>query len=202
MAILKHNNNSISNVTSFALVPSGSPVLLATSTASASASISFTTGIDSTYDIYKFEFYNIHPATNAVAFQFNLSTDSGSNYNVTKTSTAFQKYHDEADSAAGLTYETSRDLAQSTAFQLLTSDVGNGADESLSGSLILFNPASTTYVKHFISVNNDYNSGDYFVNYHIAGYGNTTSAVDAIRFQFSSGNIDAGTIKMYGIKGN
>jgi hypothetical protein len=92
MAILKHNNNSISNVTSFALVPSGSPVLLATSTASGSASISFTTGIDSTYDIYKFEFINIHPATDAVSFQFNLSTDSGSNYNVTKTTTFLDAY--------------------------------------------------------------------------------------------------------------
>jgi hypothetical protein len=117
MPLLKHNNNSISNVTSFALVPSGSPVLLATSTASASASISFTTGIDSTYDIYKFEFINIHPATDGVDFQFNLSTDGGSNYNVTKTTTAFEAYHNEAGTSTNLTYNTARDLAQSTSNQ-------------------------------------------------------------------------------------
>jgi len=202
MAILKHNNNSISNVTSFALVPSGSPVLLATSTASASASISFTTGIDSTYDIYKFEFINIHPQNDTVNFEFNLSTDGGSNYNVTKTSTSFRAQHEEADTDSLLTYRTSNDLAQSTSFQHLPAGVGNGNDENSSGTLTLFNPASTTFVKHFISNFNSYLSADYSINWFIAGYGNTTSAVNAIRFQMSSGNIDAGTIKMYGIKGN
>lgn len=200
MAILKHNNNSISNVTSFALVPSGSPVLLATSTASGSASISFTTGIDSTYDIYKFEFINIHPASDGVNFTFNLSTDSGSNYNVTKTTTAFWSIHDEADTTTQLIYKTDRDLAQSTAFQPLDGQLDNANDASSSGTLTLFNPSSTTYVKHFISNCNNLGDGDYSIQNFVAGYGNTTSAVNAIRFQMSSGNIDAGTIKMYGIK--
>ena len=196
MAILKHNNNSISNVTSFALVPSGSPVLLATSTASGSASISFTTGIDSTYDIYKFEFINIHPST-ASDFTFNMSTNNGSTYVVTKTTTHFSAYHDEGDTDTNLGYRTTLDLAQSTAFQSLA-QVSSGADESVSGTLQLFNPSSTTYVKHFIARLLDYNS-PYPEDRYTAGYGNTTSAVNAIRFQMSSGNIDAGTIKMYGI---
>ena len=200
MALLKHNNNSISNVTSFPSVPSGNPVLLATSTASGSANISFTTGIDSTYDIYKFEFINIHPATDNVDFQFNMSTDAGSNYNVTKTTTIFRAYNGETSGITALEYQTAADLAQSTAFQSLLTGVGNGADESASGTLTLFNPSSTTYVKHFIANTNNYTASDYSIESFIAGYGNTTSAVNAIRFQMSSGNIDAGTIKMYGIK--
>ena len=202
MAILKHNNNSISNVTSFALVPSGSPVLLATSTASGSASISFTTGIDSTYDIYKFEFINIHPATDNVIFQFNMSTDGGSNYNVTKTTTYFTAYHAESGAGGVLNYDSSSDLAQSTAFQTLVYSLGNDADQNCAGSLQLFNPSSTTYVKHFIARVNNYYYIDYMQDNSIAGYANTTSAINAIRFQMSSGNIDAGTIKLYGIKGN
>jgi hypothetical protein len=202
MPLLKHNNNSISNVTSFALVPSGSPVLLATSTASASASISFTTGIDSTYDIYKFEFSNIHPATDNVGFQFNLSTDAGSNYNVTKTTTSFQANHWESDGGTGLDYNSDRDLAQSTSYQLISDNIGNDADQSCSGSLTLFNPSSTVFVKHFISNINMSHEFNISQQWFFAGYGNTTSAINAIRFQMSSGNIDAGTIKMYGIKGN
>ena len=199
MAILKHNNNSISNVTSFALVPSGSPVLLATSTASGSASISFTTGIDSTYDIYKFEFINCHPATNGVEFQFNMSTDGGSNYNVAKTTTTFEAFQNEAGSSTNLTYQAGDDLAQGTGFQELSDGIGNENDECNAGTLTLFNPSSTTYVKHFIATTNMYNGGDFSVNDFTAGYGNTTSAVNAIQFKMSSGNIDEGTILMYGI---
>ena len=205
MALLKHNNNSISNVTSFALVPSGSPVLLATSTASGSASISFTTGIDSTYDIYKWEFINCHPQTDAVSFQFNLSTDSGSNYNVTKTTTFFDAGQDEAGTDTAFGYAAGRDLAQSTSDQLI---MGNGAnlgadnDQSSSGTIYLFNPSSTTYVKHFIGVAHSIEYRDWSWRSTFAGYANTTSAVNAIIFRMSSGNIDAGTIKMYGIKGS
>ena len=200
MAILKHNNNSISNVTSFALVPSGSPVLLATSTASGSASISFTTGIDSTYDIYKFEFSNVQPATDAVKAKFNFSTDGGSNYNVTKTCTGFYAGHTEAD-ATGFGYDSG--LAQSTSDGFLTGGtVGSDADECMVGTLTLFNPSSTTYVKHYISDCNLYGSNPQSQRFFSAGYGNTTSAINAIIFRFESGNIASGTIKMYGIKGN
>jgi hypothetical protein len=205
MPLLYHNNNSISNITSFAQVPTGSLTLLSTATASGSSSISFTSGIDSTYDVYKFEFINIHPATDAVYFQFNLSTDNGSNYNVTKTTTSFEAYHNESDSATNLRYATANDLAQSTSDQRLIDVIPTGAgedDRCASGYLHLFNPSSTTYVKHFIaSVQaNVAGTSNYSWISNTAGYGNTTSAVNAIIFRASSGNIDAGTIKMYGIK--
>jgi hypothetical protein len=192
-------NNSIANVTAYnASVATGGMKLISTQTASNSASISFTTGIDSTYKEYQFYFINMHPATDEVEFQFNMSTDSGSNYNVTKTTTFFQAQHSEDNVTAQLAYETSSDLAQSTAFQSLTRAIGNDNDQSGSGTLTLFNPASTTYIKHFISNFNYYKDNDRTENSYVAGYGNTTSAVNAIRFQMSSGNFD-GDILMFGI---
>ena len=196
-------NNSIANVTAYnASVSTGNMVLISSQTASASASISFTTGIDSTYKEYQFYFINIHPATLAAEFEFNLSTDSGANYNVTKTSTYFQAFHDEADVGGNaiLSYDGTRDLAQSTAFQTISENVNNGNDDQLSGSMTIFNPSSTVFVKHFIATINNSNSGPNSMNEFTAGYGNTTSAVNAIQFKFSSGNIDDGTILMYGIK--
>jgi hypothetical protein len=193
-------NASVSAVTSFANASGGTLVLLSTQTASASATISFTTGLDSTYDEYIFKFINVRPATDSVNFEFNMSTDSGSNYNVTKTTTYFTSAHDEADIDPALAYKTNLDLAQSTAFQPIADRVGGGADEAVSGSLILFNPSSTTYVKHFLSDTNNYLSANYSVNDRSAGYGNTTSAVNAIRFQFASGNIADGIFKLYGVK--
>ena len=192
-------NSSVTGITVLANASDGI-TLISSQTASASATISFTTGIDSTYKAYKFVFVNIHPATDGEEFQFNMSTDGGSNYNVTKTSTHFQAYHTESDSDAGIGYQTSHDLAQSTAFQTLSNDLGNDNDQSTSGTLTIFNPASTTYVKHFIATMNNTQVIDYQTNYFIAGYGNTTSAVNAIQFKFSSGNIDDGQIYLYGIK--
>jgi hypothetical protein len=194
-------NNSIANVTAYnAAVATGGMVLLSSQTASASASISFTTGIDSTYKEYQFYFINCHPATDNVYFSFNLSTDGGSNYNVTKTSSAFIAYLNEAGTDGGLQYQTSNDLAQSTAFQPLDEQVGNSNDDSISGSLTLFNPASTTYVKHFIASANKSSGTAYCVIQHTAGYANTTSAINAVQFKMGSGNIDDGTILMFGIK--
>jgi hypothetical protein len=192
-------NNSIANVTAYnASIATGNMVLISSQTASNSASISFTTGIDSTYKEYQFYFIDIHPRTNETDFTFNMSTDSGSNYNVTKTSTFFRSYHFEDDTATGLGYITSTDLSQSTAFQLLTENgFSNDADVSLGGSLTIFNPASTTYVKHFLSTTNNIKI-TYAINSYIAGYGNTTSAVNAVQFKMASGNMD-GTILMYGI---
>ena len=192
-------NSSVTGITVLANASDGI-TLISSQTASASASISFTTGIDSTYKAYKFVFSNIRPATDNSFFSFNMSTDGGSNYNVTKTTTAFEAYHDEADTGTSLGYVISRDLAQSTDFQVITSGIGNGADENASGSLTLFNPSSTTYVKHFISIISDYNNTNFIVNNFEAGYGNTTSAINAVRFQFSSGNIADGKIYLYGIK--
>ena len=199
MSLVKHNNNSISDINSAGQLAQGKMTLISSQTASGSASIEFTSGIDSAYPIYKFEFINIHPSTDTAQFQFNMSTNAGSNYNVTKTTTHFRALHKENGIGGGVEYRTQEDLAQSTAFQPLTAGTGSGADESSSGSLILFNPSSTTYVKHFIANLSDYFYDDYMINYFIAGYGNTTSAVNAIKFQMSSGNIDSGTIKLYGI---
>jgi hypothetical protein len=192
-------NSSVSAVTSFANASGGTLILLSTQTASNSATISFTTGLDSTYDAYEFKFIDIQARTDGVDFTFNLSTDSGSNYNVTKTTTSFWSIHDEADTYTQLSYNTSHDLAQSTAFQMIMRNLGNGADENGAGSIQLFNPSSTTYVKHFICRNNYYHTDNYSVDFYIAGYGNTTSAVNAVRFQMSSGNFD-GIIKLYGVK--
>jgi len=193
-------NSSVSAVTSFANASGGTLTLLSTQTASASATISFTTGLDSTYDEYIFKFINVRPVTDNVKFTFNMSTDSGSNYNVTKTTTMFSSAHDEGDTYTNLDYNTAEDLAQSTSFQPISTGNGNGADESCSGTLTLFNPSSTTYVKHYISTLHSYHWEDLAFSWYSAGYGNTTSAVNAIRFQMSSGNIADGTIKLYGVK--
>ena len=173
-------------------------------TASSSSTLSFVDGassvvLDSTYKEYMFIFNNIHPSIDNAEFGFNLSVDSGSNYNVTKTSSAFVAYHNESGSDAALTYDTQMDLSQSTGLQLLTRDLGNDNDQNASGYLHLFNPSSTTFVKHYLGVCNEAQLQDYIQTYYIGGYGNTTSAVDAVQFKMSSGNIDAGDICLYGI---
>ena len=200
MALNFANNNSLSAITTQPSGLSGGALnLISTQTASSSATISFTSGIDSTYDEYVFKFYNIHPATNGASFRMNFSTDSGSNYNVTKTTTSFEAYHNEADNDVELRYDSAYDLAQSTAFQNLADELQNDNDANASGTLHLFNPSSTTFVKHFISNFQAMRNPSYSWNYYKAGYGNTTSAVDAIQFKMSSGNIDSGVIKLYGI---
>ena len=178
----------------------GDCVLLSTQTASNSASISFTSGIDSTYKEYVFVFVNIHPATDDVHLQFQCSSDGGSSYGMTKTTTYFYAYNEEAGGASsGVSYQTSRDLAQSTSAQQIASLIGNDADASASGEFHLFNPASTTYVKNFYGTSNSYEtSTPYTINNFVGGYVNSTSAINAIQFTMSSGNMDAGTIKMYG----
>ena len=188
----------------------GSKVLIKEITASADATISFVDGtanvvLDSTYPIYEFEFINIHPASDDQTFTLNFSTDSGSNYNVTKTTTAFRAYNTEQDNERGIGYLTGADMAQGTGFVELIEDttISNENDFSLNGYLHLFNPSSTTFVKHYMSVINSIKqdaSKDYALINYFAGYGNTTSAVDAVQFKMTSGNIDSGKIKLYGIK--
>jgi len=196
MPLTKLNNKAVANVTSIP-VALGDMVLVSSATASSSASIEFTSGIDSTYKEYIFYFVNIHTSATA-NFTFNGSTDSGSNYNTTKTTTHFTPGHNEADSSTYLDYDTGKDLAQSTSFQSLGYGITTGNDESLSGYMHLFNPSSTTFVKHFIASVQYYDS-NFSQNSFVAGYMNTTSAVDAVKFQMSTGNIDAGKILMFGI---
>ena len=206
MALVKYNNNSISAVTSTGLA-SGALTHIKTLTASSSGTLSFVHGsdgvvLDSTYPIYKFEFINIHPATANTIFQFQTSTNGGSSYGVTYTNTVFLAYHKENGSGSGLNYEAGRDQAQSTAFANLCAEVARSgeADQACSGFLELYNPSSTTFVKHCISrFIKDAATTDMFDQYQ-AGYMNTTTAINAIQFKMSSSNIDSGKIKLYGIK--
>ena len=204
MSIVKLNNRGVRSVTAFGSLTSGSMTFIKKLTASSSATLSFVDGssdvvLDNTYKEYLFTFKNIHPATDQAQFSFNMSIDSGSNYNVTKTTTYFRGFHTEDDGTTSLAYQDGDDLAQSTGFQFLTGYLGNGNDESSSGTLHLFNPSSTTFVKNFISRNSEYIFNNSIRDSFIAGYGNTTSAVDAVQFKMSSGNIDAGEICLYGI---
>ena len=201
MSIVKLNNRGVKNATAFGSITGlGNLVFISRSTASSSASVNITSGLTSTYKEYIFIFNNIHPATDGAKFQFNLSVDSGSNYNVTKTTSMFRAYNAETEAASAVTYYAGGDLAQSTGFQYLTLGIGNANDASASGELYLFNPSSTTFSKHFIARTSENYVGTYSLDNFVGGYCNTTSAVDAVQFAMSSGNIDAGTIKLYGIK--
>tara|TARA_R100000734_G_C3286277_1_gene78921 strand:+ start:339 stop:911 length:573 start_codon:yes stop_codon:yes gene_type:complete len=179
-------------------VGGGSLVLISTQTASSSSTIDFTSGIDSTYKEYIFKFIDIHPATDNAFFQVNFR-DGGSDYDATKTTTAFEAYNQEDNSGAALGYKGDNDLAQSTGAQRITSNIGNDNDQCGAGTLHLFNPSSTTFVKHFI-VRTVHAAGPaYAEDYYAAGYCNVTAAIDAVQFSMSSGNIDSGTIKLYGV---
>ena len=205
MSLVKHNNNSISAVTSMASLSTGSMTLIKEVTASSDASISFVDGssdvvLDSTYPIYLFKIINCHPSNDEVDFSFQGSTNSGSSYGVTMTSTGFSAYHKEDGSSSGVGYESQLDQAQGTGFHQLSYDTSNDNDHVISGELFLFSPSSTTFVKHFLArtSNNHYNNFE--LDTYSGGYFNTTSAINGIQFKFGSGNIDAGTIKLYGIK--
>ena len=201
MAIRTAVNRALTAITALptaAALVNGNLTLLTTATASSSATLDFTSSIDSTYDSYLFKFINCHPATDNAELQFQGNAAGGSGYNETITSTQFETYHTENGSATSLAYKTARDQAQATGFQTLslpTHENDNGA----SGHLQLFNPSSTTFVKHFIAKVQTVNSDTYCTCNFTAGYFNTTSAIDEIQFKFNSGNIDSGTIKMYGV---
>ena len=172
--------------------------LISSQTVTDQASVSFTSGITSTYKEYVFKFYNINPATDDVDFGFQASIDGGSNYNVTMTTSAFVAYHKENDTGAALNYEPGNDQAQGTGYQTISFDQGSGADESTAGELHLFNPSSTTYIKNWYAQTVGYAQSDMMQDFFTAGYYNTTSALNAISFKMSSGNMD-GTIMMYGV---
>ena len=207
MALVKYNNNSISAVTAAASIPNGALTHIKTLTASSSGTLSFVHGtdgvvLDNTYPIYKFEFINIHPSASA-NLEFNATTD-GTNYNVVKTSTAFYTTHRENGSGGALGY-SGIDEAQATGFQQLTTgdNVATDNDASIVGELHIFNPSNTTFVKHFISKTNfmgEDGSNKSSNGGYVAGYFNTTTALTGFQFKMRSGNLDAGKIKLYGIK--
>ena len=199
MSIVTLNNRALKDATEVGTTTSlGNLVFISRSTASSSSSVNITSGIDNTYKEYIFMFNNIHGSA-ASDFQINFSIDGGSNYNVTKTTTAISAYHGENDSTPDVYYITSHDLAQSTGAKKIMGTIHNDDDNSGSGYLHLFDPSNTTFVKHFIAVMNSSTSDNTSMNIFLAGYGNTTSAINAIQFKMASGNIDSGTIKLYGV---
>jgi len=203
-AIIKYVNNSLASVDDVSNTD-GAMILIKTLTASSSATLSFVDGtsdvvLDNTYPIYKFVYTSIHPSSNGAEFQWQANAAGGSGYNETHTSTHFQSAHNEGDTDTGLSYTTSMDSAQGTGGIILNTDVGADNDQSCSGDLWIFNPSSTTFVKHFMSRSNRSDAGDYSVDNFHAGYINATAAIDEVQFSFNAGNIDAGTIKLYGIK--
>ena len=200
MAINLANNNSLANITALpSSVSGGAMTLLATQTASGSATLSFTSGIDDTYDKYVFKFYNMHPANDGAEFQVNFR-DGGTAYDTVKTTTGFLAIHTENDGEAALNDRTASDqMAQNTGFVNLNLNLGNDNDQSLSGQLSLYNPSSTVFTKHFMSTVQYSQNTDGSINYFCAGYGNTTTAIDGVQFKMNSGNIDSGVIKLYGI---
>jgi len=171
--------------------------LLSTATASSSASISFT--LPTAYKQVKFGFYNVTPVTDSTDFSFQVNASGGSGFNETITSTYFRAIHNESGTDATVAYLSAGHQAQGTAYQKMGREIGSGSDESGAGELCLFNPASTTYVKHFYSTMNVYRQDNYSANLRTGGYINTTTNLSEISFKMSSGNISTGTIKMYGI---
>ena len=205
MSIIKLNNQGVKNATAFGSITGlGSMVFIKKLTASSSSTLTFLHGssdvvFDSTYKEYLFTFKNLHPS--ATAYTLFQGTTDGTNYNTTITSTSFAAYHDEADSFTALEYRAGGDQAQGTAFQYLNEadGVGTSNDMNMSGSLRIFNPSSTTFVKHFIATCNSATVQPMTNNTFVAGYFNTTSAITGIQFKQNTGNIDAGDICLYGI---
>ena len=207
MSIIKLNNRGVKNVTSFGSLTSGSMTFISKTTISSPvSSVQITSGIDSTYKEYIFLLVNLHPNSNSEPdIKINFSTDGGSNYNVAKTTTVFYADHNESGSSSGLQYIGDVDLAQGTGGQYIGYNLEESdADSSLSGIVHLFNPSDTTFVKHFMINLNMMHLEPQSNHYYIAGYCNTTSAINAVNFtgeysEGSSGNIDSGEIILYGI---
>jgi len=209
MALVKYNNRSLKNLTTVpAAVTGNSPgalVHIKTLTASSSSTLDFLNGssnvvLDDTYPIYKFEFINIHPSANAKSLTFQTDTGTNTNYNIACTTTAIKAYHNEPDSQTQLDYDTQYDAAQSTSFINLAEEIMNNNDSSVSGTLTIFNPSSSTFVKHFMSDMHGMRNDVYAWRFMKAGYFNTTTALTRFQFKLNSGNIDVGQIKLYGIK--
>ena len=198
MAIKTANNQSMSAITA---LPSGvsakSLILISTTTASSSATITIASGIDSTYKEYIFTWTNVHPGTDDKNLQINFR-DGSTAYDATKTSACFGADHTEAGSGS-MQYKAGNDLAQSTGVQALGASTGADNDQSTSGYLHLYDPSNTTFVKHWISRSSQARHSDAAQDFYTAGYCNTTSAIDGVQFTFQSGNIDAGTFKLYGV---
>ena len=217
MALTKYNYNSfdVTPVASKALAfnsdadglttaAEGSMVLIKTLTASSDATLSFLDGaddvvFDGTYPIYVFKFINMHAETDVKNFTFQVDTGTNTSYNQTVTSTVFRAYHTEDDGTTALDYKDGADQAQGSAFQIIADTPKNDNDASTSGTLTIFSPNSSTFVKHWMATMN-VSRATASENYFIAGYFNTTTALTRVQFKYAADNIDAGTIKLYGLK--
>ena len=179
----------------------GALTLISTTTVTSSTDgIEITSGLNSTYKEYIFKFINLHPVTDGTSWQFQASTDSGSSFGINKVSTFIEATHNEDDSGTGLAYNTTFDRgANSTDFATLISEIGSDADQSGSGTLHLFNPSGTTFTKNYIARTSSSSNANNQRDQYIAGYFNTTSAIDALRFETRSGNLETGVLKMYGV---
>ena len=202
MAVVS-NGTTLIDAGAISVAP-GALVLIKTLTASSDATLSFVHGasdvvLDSTYKEYIFKFIDMHPATDQKQFTFQVDTGTNTSYNQTITSTTFQTYHNEGDTSTALTYLTGYDQAQGTAVQMISEATGNANDECVSGYLHLFDPSNATFVKHFIGRTQAAEGSGHSGDTYAAGYVNTATALTRIQFTFNSGDIDAGTIKMYGV---
>ena len=203
MSIVTYNNRSIANISA---IPGAAKSLthIKTLTASSSSTLSFVNGsddvvLDSTYPIYMFKFISIHAGTDDTGLTVGFR-DGSTDYDATKTTSFFRATHGEDGSSGALAYVTGADIAQGTGFQRLDNDFGADNDQSMSGEMFLFNPSSTTFVKHFMSRTSTSRPADRANDIYMAGYCNVTTAIDAVQFKMNTGNIDAGTIKLYGLK--
>ena len=177
---------------------SGKLTLISSATASSSSSVEFTSGIDSTYDEYQIWYLDINPSTNNVYWEIQFSTDGGSSYGVAVTNAFFDLTNHEADYNSGPTYQTGEDVAQSTSYFRIARSIGNGSDETASGTFTLYSPSSSSKVKHFIARSQQYRQDDASQENYVAGYANTTSPIDAVSMRISSGNFD-GQIYLFGV---
>ena len=205
MALIKLNNRGVRNVSTFGSVVGGSMTFIKKLTASSSSTLDFVNGtsdvvFDSTYKEYVFTFKDLHPSASSPNFGFQVDTGTNTSYNQTITSTYFASYQTEDGGTTALSYITGQDQAQGTGLQTLADQIGNGNDESCAGYLRIFDPSSSTFVKHFMARCHGYNGSDYSTDLFCAGYVNTTTALTRVQFKFASGNIDAGDICLYGIK--
>ena len=199
MSIIKLNNRELKDATAVGTTTSlGGLIFISRSTASSSATVNITSGINSTYKEYIFIFNNIHPATDGTHFNFQATTN-GSDFNIATTTTTFEAYNHETSGTTSLTYDGGKDHAQDTGYINLIDNTGADNDQSFSGFLHLFEPSSTTFVKHFLFTGQRLSENNYSANDRTAGYFNTTAAITGLSFKFESGNIDSGTIDLYGV---
>ena len=198
--LVKHNNNSISAITSGGSLGTGKMVLLQTQNASSSSSISFTSNIDSTYSVYIFKYINMHPSGDSKQFKFQADTGTNTNYNLNMVTTTFENYNDEADTSRTFHYQTGNDQSNGTSFSHLGISVGNDNDQSVSGELYVFAPSSSTFNKNFFSRSSSYTSNDHCYDFYSSGYFNTSTPITRFNFKYDGDTIDSGTIKLYGLQ--